>query len=68
MSESMFSLAEERHDPALRAIGLAMEREESGFVEVGPALSGEDSFLGLCPNSFTRLVPGSSFPQERIAG
>ena len=68
MSESMFSLAEERHDPVLRTIGTGHGPEESGFVEIGSALSGEDAFLAFVRTPIARLVPGSGLPQERAAG
>ena len=58
MSESMFSLAEELQDPALRTIGLTMAKEESGFTEIGPGSEWRGRFLGLCPNTVARLVVG----------
>ena len=66
MSESMFSLAEERHDPALRTIGLAMEREESGFMEIGPALSGEDAFLAYARIPSPGWSLGAVFPKKEL--
>ena len=66
MSESMFSLAEERHDPALRTIGLAMGREESGFVEIGPALSGEDAFLAYARIPSPGWSLGAVFPKKEL--
>ncbi len=56
MCESMFSIAEERHDPALRSLGKGMKKGDSGFAEIGPALSGYDAFL-----AFARIpTPGWS--------
>ena len=66
MSESMFSLAEERHDPALRSIGMAMEREESGFTEIGPALSGEDAFLAYAQIPSPGWSLGTVFPKKEL--
>ncbi len=66
MSESMFSLAEERHAPALRTIGLAMEREESGLVEVGPALSGEEAFLAYARIPSPGWSLGAVFPKSEL--
>ena len=66
MSESMFSLAEERHDPALRAIGQAMEREESGFVEIGPALCGETAFLAYARIPSPGWSLGAVFPKKEL--
>ena len=67
MSESMFSLAEELHDPALRTIGLAMlKREESGFTEIGPALSGEDAFLAYARIPSPGWSLGAVFPKKEL--
>ena len=66
MSESMFSLAEERHDPALRTIGLAMRQEESGFTEIGPALSGEDAFLAYARIPSPGWSLGAVFPKKEL--
>ena len=66
MSESMFSLAEELHDPALRAIGLAMVRRGIGFHGNRAGSERRGGFLGLRPYSFARLVPGSSLSQEGV--
>jgi sigma-B regulation protein RsbU (phosphoserine phosphatase) len=66
MTESMFSLAEERHDPALRSIGIAMGREESGFVEIGPALSGEDAFLAYARIPSPGWSLGTVFPKKEL--
>ncbi len=66
MSESMFSLAEERHDPALRTIGLAMQQEESGFVEMGPALSGEEAFLAYARIPSPGWSLGAVFPKREL--
>ncbi len=66
MWESMYSLAEERHDPALRSIGLAMKREKSGFVEIGPALSGEDAFLAYARIPSPGWSLGAVFPKKEL--
>ena len=66
MTESMFSLAEERHDPALRTIGLDMQREESGFVEIGPALSGEEAFLAYARIPSPGWSLGAVFPKKEL--
>jgi sigma-B regulation protein RsbU (phosphoserine phosphatase) len=66
MCESMFSLAEERRDPALRTIGQAMEREESGFVEIGPALSGEAAFLAYARIPSPGWSLGAVFPKREL--
>lgn len=66
MRESVFSLAEESKDPHLRATGQTMLRNSSGFVEIGPSLTGADAFL-----AYTRIPsPGWSlaavFPRDEI--
>ena len=66
MSESLFSLAEERHDPALRSIGQAMGKEESGFVTVGPALIGEAAFLAYAPIGSPGWSLGAVFPKKEL--
>ena len=66
MSESIFSLAEELHDPALRAIGLAMVRGESGFTDIGPALSGEDAFLAYARIPSPGWSLGAVFPKKEL--
>jgi len=66
MSESMFSLAEERKDPGLRTVGLAMERDESGFLEIGPALSGEDAFLAYARIPSPGWSLGVLFPKSEL--
>ncbi len=68
MSESMFSLAEELHDPALRTIGLAMLQlqEESGFTEIGPTLSGGDAFLAYARIPSPGWSLGAVFPKKEL--
>ena len=66
MYESMFSLAEERHAPALRTLGLAMGRQESGFVEIGPALSGEEAFLAFAQIPSPGWSLGAVFPKKEL--
>ncbi len=66
MSESMFSLAEELHDPALRTIGLAMVRGESDFTEIGPALSGEEAFLAYARIPSPGWSLGAVFPKKEL--
>jgi class 3 adenylate cyclase len=66
MSESLFSLAEERHAPDLRRIGLAMERGESGFTEIGPALCGEEAFLAYAKIPSPGWSLGAVFPKKEL--
>jgi len=66
MAESLFSLAEERHDPALRVIGQAMGRDEWGFTEIGPALSGEEAFLAYARIPSPGWTLGAVFPKKEL--
>ena len=68
MSESMFSLAEELHDPALRTIGLAMLQlqEESGFTEIERTLSDGDAFLAYARIESPGWSLGAVFPKKEL--
>lgn len=66
MWESMFSLAEERHLPVLRSSGLAMIREEAGFTDIGPALTGEDAFLAYARIPSPGWSLGAVFPKKEL--
>ncbi|MCG8634627.1 MAG: HAMP domain-containing protein [Desulfobacterales bacterium] len=45
LKESIFSRAEKTGSPKMREIGRRMIREEQGFIPIGPALGGEESYL-----------------------
>lgn len=66
MSESMFSLAEELHDVNLRTIGIAMTREESGFVDVGSTMTGQDAFLAYARIPSTGWSLAAVFPKTEL--
>lgn len=66
MSESIFSLAEEHGDPALRRVGLAMTRDESGFADIGSALLPEDSFLAYARIASPGWSLGGVFPRKEL--
>jgi HAMP domain-containing protein len=66
MCESMFSFAEERHAPELRRVGLAMLRENSGFTEIGPALSGDEAFLAYAKIPSPGWSLGAVFPKREL--
>ncbi len=66
MSESMFSLAEELHDPTLRTIGLAMIQEEKGFTEIGRAFSGDEAFLAYARIESPGWSLGAVFPKKEL--
>jgi len=66
MSESIFSLADERRDTALRTIGLAMKRGDLDFKEIGPALSGEEAFLAYAQIPSPGWSLGAIFPKKEL--
>lgn len=66
MYESMYSLAEDRQDAALRTIGLAMHRQESGFTAIGPAFSGEEAFLAYARIPSPGWSLGAVFPKKEL--
>jgi len=66
MRESMFSLAEELHDPKLRKIGRAMIREHSGFFDLGSSLTGNDSFLAYARIPSPGWSLGAIFPKKEL--
>ncbi len=66
MSESIFSLAEDLHDPKLRAVGLSMTREDSGFADVGSTLIGQPAFLAYARIPSTGWALGAVFPRTEL--
>jgi sigma-B regulation protein RsbU (phosphoserine phosphatase) len=66
MRQSIFSLAEEHGDSRLRQIGRAMIREESGFVELGSTLTGEDAFIAYARIPSPGWSLGAVFPRSEI--
>ncbi len=66
MRQSIFSLAEEYGDSKLRRIGRAMIREESGFVELGSTLTGEDAFIAYARIPSPGWSLGAVFPRSEI--
>ena len=66
MNESIFSLAEEWGDTALRKIGRAMISERSGFVDMGASLTGRPSFLAYALIPSTGWSLGAIFPKEEL--
>ena len=47
MSETIFTLADKRKDPALKRIGRLMLHNRSGFIHIGQALRHSDSYLAF---------------------
>jgi len=66
MSQSVFSLAEENRNPELRSIGMAMIREESGFTDIGSALSPEGAFLAYARIPSPGWSLGAVFPKGEL--
>ncbi|MEJ2716313.1 MAG: adenylate/guanylate cyclase domain-containing protein [Deltaproteobacteria bacterium] len=66
MVESLFSLAEELHDPRFRTIGRAMIHKKSGFMEFGSTLSGEDSLLAFARIPTPGWSLGTVFPKREL--
>ncbi len=66
MSESMFSLAEERHAKVLRTAGLDMIRKKSGFMNIGSALTGDESYLAYARIPSPGWSLGVVFPKNEL--
>ena len=66
MRESVFSLAETKHNPALRTVGLKMLRSKEGFLDVGKSLSSDDSFLAYSKILSTGWTFGAIFPKDHF--
>jgi sigma-B regulation protein RsbU (phosphoserine phosphatase) len=68
MNESIFSLAEERKDDALRALGRRMVKGESGFVPFVTLTTRTPSWLAFAPVSSTGWSVGLVFPKAEVTG
>ena len=66
MNESIFSLAEERQDVALRDLGRRMIRGESGFVPFRSFTTRKDSYLAFSPIPSTGWSLGVVFYKDII--
>jgi class 3 adenylate cyclase/HAMP domain-containing protein len=66
MRESIFSLAEARHDPALRRLGRAMIRGATGFVSLRDFSSGKPSRLFYAPVPSTGWSLGVIIPENEL--
>jgi class 3 adenylate cyclase len=66
MRESLFSLAEERHDPLLRKVGRKMIRHDSGLDEFGSTLTDQDSFVAYARIPSTGWVLGAVFAKSEL--
>jgi len=66
MKDSVFSLAQRRGDERLEEAGRMMLKQKSGFVPVGGALAGQESFLAFARLSLNGWVLGAVFPRSEL--
>ncbi|MCP4020789.1 MAG: HAMP domain-containing protein [Desulfobacteraceae bacterium] len=66
MKESVFSLAEERNQPGLRAVGRRIIRDKSGFEDIGTSYTGVNSFLAYARIPSTGWVLGEVLPKKEL--
>ena len=66
MRESIFSLAESRHDPRIRQVGRDMIHGGEGFVPIPASLTGKKSWLYYTPLLSTGWSLGVVFPDEEL--
>ena len=66
MRRSIFSIAEERHDPRLRQIGRDMVRGGEGLVAIKDFTSGRDSWLYYAPLPANGWSLGVVFPNDEL--
>lgn len=66
MRESIFSIAEELHEPHLREIGRAMIREKSGFVTVDSVMTGGEAFLAFARINSPQWSLAAVFPKDEL--
>lgn len=68
MNESIFSLAEERKDEKLRALGRRMVKGESGFEPFVTLTTRTPSWLAFAPVSSTGWSVALVFPKDAVSG
>jgi sigma-B regulation protein RsbU (phosphoserine phosphatase) len=66
MRESLFSLADEHQTPLLRTVGRHMIRSESGFEDMGTALTEDDSFVAFARIPSTNWVLAAVFAKSEL--
>jgi sigma-B regulation protein RsbU (phosphoserine phosphatase) len=64
--ESIFSVAEVKHDPGLRRVGREMIRGSKGFVPVNDFVDGRRSFLCYAPLGSSGWSLGVIFPETEL--
>lgn len=68
MNETIFSLAEERGDHALRALGQRIIRGETGFAPYQSLATGKSGWLAFAPVPSTGWSVGLFFPRDELLG
>jgi sigma-B regulation protein RsbU (phosphoserine phosphatase) len=66
MRESIFSLAEARNDPGLRAVGREMIKGGEGFVPIYSKVIDKQSWLYYAPLASTGWSLGVIFPEDEL--
>ncbi|MEW6138519.1 MAG: SpoIIE family protein phosphatase [Thermodesulfobacteriota bacterium] len=66
MRKTIFDMADELGQPKLRDVGVRMLQEPSGFVHVGSALRGTDSYLAFVHLPATGWSLGIVFPSSQL--
>jgi sigma-B regulation protein RsbU (phosphoserine phosphatase) len=68
LNDNMFSLAEEKDNAALRALGREMVRGKSGFIPYGTMFSGQHGWLLFQPIAANGWSIGIFFPEAELMG
>ena len=68
LNDNMFSLAEEKNTPSLRALGREMVRGKSGFIPYGTMFSGQHGWLLYQPIVANGWSIGIFFPEAELMG
>ncbi len=66
MNETIFTVAEDRRDPALRGIGRRMVRGESGGANLQDWVSGSESWIVFHPLTLSGWSLGIIFPKREL--
>lgn len=68
MSETVFSIAEDRNLPALRELGRRMVRGETGFAPFASLANEKPGWIAFAPVRTTGWCVGLFFPREELLG
>ncbi|MDD5217993.1 MAG: SpoIIE family protein phosphatase [Candidatus Omnitrophica bacterium] len=66
MNETIFSLAEGRHDPLIRKIGRDMVRGRSGFIPLKSLVTDKNVWMAYAPIPTTGWSVAVLFPQDEL--